>query len=132
MKPDSKPFVEHAYVFAIPNVGGYKIHFVFTTSVQKSWLKRFTTDASGIEMLQEAGGLHTTSGGGHSFIILPADVEVMPMVHECWHAVYALLKWAGIPLDNNELIAYTLGWVVSSGQKAQIRNDEKLKVRRGK
>jgi hypothetical protein len=122
-------FVEHAYVIKIPTIGGYKIHFIFSNSVQKSWLKRFNTDAKGVAMLEDAGGTHTQSGGGHSFIILPWNVGVASMVHECWHAVYALLNWAGIPLDNNELIAYMIGWIVSSGQQAQVKNDKKRKVK---
>lgn len=117
--------IEHEYSVEVNNFG-YSIHFVFTDSPQRSWLKRFNTDESGMAMLKDAAGTHTIQAGGHSFIILPWDCGVKDMVHECWHAVYALLKWAGIPLDNNELIAYTLGFIISEGQTFQIRNDKKL------
>ena len=118
-------FIQHESSVKINNLG-YTVHFVFTNNIQKAWLSRFNTDATGIGMLHEAAGIHSVSTGGHSYIILPWDVGVQHMVHECWHAVYAMLQWAGIPLDNNELVAYTLGFIISEGQTAQIRNDIKL------
>lgn len=119
---------EKDYRIKINNLG-YTVHIIFSNDIKASWLKRFNTDETGREMLDDAGGLHTVSGGGHSFVILPKDVGVASMCHECWHAVYAMFKWAGIPLDNNELVAYTLGYVISEAQAAQTKNDRRLKCR---
>lgn len=117
-------FRERSYSVKIPNILGYKIHYVFSNDIQRSWLKRFDTQEP--DWLHQAAGLHSGTESGHSWMFFPEDVGVSIMVHECWHAVYALMKWAGIPIDNNELIAYTLGFVVSSGQKFQQINDYRL------
>lgn len=117
-------FIQHESSIKVNNLG-YVIHFIFTNNIQKAWLSRFNTDTKGAKMLADAAGLHTAKDS-HSYVILPWDVGVKDMVHECWHAVHAMLDWAGIPLDNNELVAYTLGFVISEAQSAQIKNDVKL------
>lgn len=122
------PFREHVYAITIPNISGYRIHFVFSNDIHKSWLKRFNTKDR--EYLDQAAALHSATDGGHSWLFFKENVGVSSFVHECWHAVYALLKWAGIAIDNNELIAYTLGYVVSRGQTFQTLNDAKLKARK--
>jgi hypothetical protein len=124
VKSGAVPFRDKVYTKIVPNIAGYKIHFVFSTNIQRSALKRWNANVSYVAL---AAALHHGTEDGHSWIILKENVGVAIMVHECWHAVYALLEWAGIPIDNNELVAYTIGWVVSSGQHFQQVNDARLK-----
>lgn len=129
MKTPIVKFRDKVYTIQIPNIAGYKIHFVFSNDIQESAAKRWHVDP---EHVSNAAALHHGTEAGHSWLVFKEDVGVSIMVHECWHAVYAMLTWADIPIDNNELIAYTLGYVVSSGQRLQQVNDARLRRRRGK
>lgn len=125
MKP-APPFREHVYAIELGNLGHYKIHFVFSNDILQSYLKRFEP-LRGREYLETAAAMHQGTERGHSWLFFKESVGVSVMVHESWHAVYTMLSWAGIPIENNELIAYSLGYIVSSGQKFQTRNDARIR-----
>ena len=119
-EPVPLPFREKVFTIRIPNIAGYRIHFIFSNDIVKSASKRYDTDE---KHLAGASAFHHGTEGGHSWLFFKEDAGCSVTVHECWHAVYAMLKWAGIEIDNNELIAYTMGYVVAMAQLSQTKND---------
>ena len=58
----------------------------------------------------EGGGAAHVYKHFESHIVLPFDSSIGTVVHECWHAVYRIMKSIGAELEN-EVVAYTLGWL---------------------
>ena len=54
--------------------------------------------------------IHAYNNNGSAVLIFPPEVGVVVIAHECWHAVRAMMEWAGVSLDN-ECVAYHLGYL---------------------
>jgi hypothetical protein len=54
--------------------------------------------------------LHSATGSGKSLIVLMERPKVSEIAHETWHAVCAMMHWAGISFDN-ECMAYHIGFL---------------------
>jgi hypothetical protein len=54
--------------------------------------------------------------GKHSWVVLPRGADINSIVHEVWHAARRAHIYVHAELEN-EVMAYTLGWLVETAVK---------------
>ena len=60
--------------------------------------------------------LHSYTGFGNSCIVLPRkDTTLVTVAHECYHAVEAIMFWAGV--EDSECFAYHIGYLTDKVYK---------------
>lgn len=96
----------------------YDVRIVFTHDIGQSRKARFGDEGAA----ESAQALHTSAEGGTSFLFfLIGNAPPRVIVHECWHAIFALYEWAGVKQFDNEVTAYHIGWL--AGEVFAFRND---------
>ena len=95
----------NSYNLAFPVFAGYLVTVVFTKNVRKA-LKLLGGKGS-----KNVGACHVTKTNepGHAWLIFSPNPDPDVIAHECWHCVYALLKYAGAKVED-EVVAYHLGY----------------------
>jgi len=96
----------HRHIIQFPIFSGYKIHVVFTSDIAAA-VKRVTK----AEAPPDCAAWTVQDSEGFSTIILSHHPNAEVVAHESFHAIYALMKWAGAALEE-EVVAYHLGHVV--------------------
>lgn len=88
----------------------YTVHVVVTNDVIKSGRKRDQTLAEDAE----AEALHIyRKAECASYLVFNRNPDLGTVAHECYHCVYRLMRWVGADMDNNEIFAYHLGYLVN-------------------
>lgn len=91
-----------------PVFSNYQVKVVFTDDVAASKKARYGTDFD----TSNASAVHChdeTQGVSHIIFDINRACNGT-MAHESWHAIYAMMKWAGAGLEN-EVVAYHLGYL---------------------
>jgi hypothetical protein len=101
-------FGDYEKIITLPVFSKYRVHIVFTDDVQKSAKERYGSSRK----LDNCDGAHHYDDLGHSHLFYKPDLCINTLVHEAFHAVYALLyDWAGMDKLDEEVIAYHLGYI---------------------
>ena len=132
-----KPPENHNETFFTFDVfGSYKIGIIFTDDVRKSvdYLSDrdyFNTPSS--QVSQDTTACHIDVNG-RGYLLFGDDASVGTIAHECWHAVYAAMKFFGAEVED-EVVAYHLGYAVNKVvdfksflmEKERRKNDRRRK-----
>lgn len=73
---------------------------------------------------QHFAAMHSSSGQGFSYIILPEKFELKYIVHEAFHCVWEICEFIGAN-HNNEFMAYLLSYIVDKIGDVYYRYDNK-------
>ena len=100
---------------SFPVFGGYVVYFVetndFDLAIQHLKLKSHGP-CEGAEAMT-----WVAKDGGYSYILVKPKSPIHHIVHECWHAIYHMLTFRNVSLDDEENIAYHLDYLVSKAMK---------------
>lgn len=96
----------------------YKVHIIKTNNIIKSRKKR----QSIIGKFKKINGDEFLSGlcsnnGYESYIFLTPTCNINTLVHECYHAVNRIFEWIVAKEVDEEIFAYTLGYLVEETDK---------------
>lgn len=92
---------------------GYKINIVITSDILYSRNKRQDEIGEPFNNKHQPLGLHSYHNEyGISFIFLNPNSGAGTTAHECNHAVYRMFRWIGAVDVDEEIISYTLGYIV--------------------
>jgi hypothetical protein len=101
---------DYEKVIKFPIFSHYKVHIIFSDDIRKSKKVRYGSD----EFADGASAVHCHDSDGHSHCIYDIGKSCTGTIaHESWHAVWAMLKWAGVEIEN-EVVAYHLGYIVQA------------------
>lgn len=117
---------EEKVVFSV--WAGYTVHIIFTESLVSSRFARYTTAGS---IDDQTSALHSCTGDGHSHLFLSPEASAEVIAHEAFHAIWAILDWAGVEKYDNETLAYHLGHLVGHVSRFQAKVLD-VKSKRGK
>ena len=102
-------FNDYEEVVTFGVYSNYRIHIIYTDSIPRSSKARYGSEGR----TENAAAYHRQAGGGHSHVFFTERWEPGVIAHECFHAIWAMLKeWAGVVDMDNEIIAYHLGFLV--------------------
>lgn len=92
---------------------GYKINVVITSDILYSRNKRHVEIGEIFKDKHSPLGLHSYHPEyGVSFLFLNPDTGIGTVAHECNHAVYRMFRWIGAEDVDEEIVSYTLGYIV--------------------
>jgi hypothetical protein len=106
----------HRHVIKFPIFRGYEVRVSFASDL-KAEAARLNTD----EMVAAETAFTLFDASGFCHIVLPHNPDSETIAHECFHAVWALMTWAGATLED-EVVAYHLGHIVGLVTKWSRRN----------
>ena len=103
----------------IPMFANYHVHIIFADDLKTAWGSRFK---STLKIGEDCKAFHQTWHDGYSRLFFKTgDCTTCTVAHECFHAVAALLKFAGVKYKEEEVIAYALDYIVQGVQN--FKND---------
>jgi hypothetical protein len=92
---------------------GYEIIVVITSDILHSRNKRQDEIGGPLKDNRQPLGLHSYNPEySTSFIFLNPNTTIGTIVHEANHAVYRMFRWIGAVDVDEEIISYTLGYIV--------------------
>ena len=91
----------------------YIVKIVITTDILHSRNKRAEEIGAKFEEKESPAGLHSYNPD-HStcFIFLNPDTSMSTLSHECNHAIYRMFRYIGAQDVDEEIMSYTLGYLV--------------------
>lgn len=94
-------------------VFGYEIKVVSSNDIMKAMQKFKHTKNIDVEEHDSSAALSVhVSKEPLTYIFVPHRITLEMMVHEAFHAVRRMLKYHSINTDDNEIVAYHLGYLV--------------------
>lgn len=96
--------------WSFPVFSGYKITVVSSNDIKKAIGKFKHTKNVDVENTEAC---HiAVENEPLSYIFVPHRITLSQMVHESYHAIRRLMRYHGVNLDDNEVVAYHLGYLV--------------------
>jgi len=97
----------------------FKIHIIFSNDLAKSRIARY--DTAGVAADSSTEALFTRGAGGYGHLFFKHDACARVIAHECWHAIWWMMTWAGVKDWDNETLAYHLGYLVGRASEFQAK-----------
>lgn len=117
MKPTKHGDFEEVVKFDVWS--NFKVHIIFTDDLVESRIARYETAGVAGEFGTEA--LFTRGAGGYGHLFFKHDACARVIAHECWHAIWWMMTWAGVKDWDNETLAYHLGYLVGRASEFQAK-----------
>ena len=96
-----------------PVFHNYEIKVVSSSNIKKAVKKFEHTKNISAEDLEDSHALHFwVKDEDMSYIFLPHKTTISATVHEAYHAIRRMLNVFGVDVDDNEIVAYHLGYMV--------------------
>lgn len=96
----------HRHNLTFPVFAKYKVTVLFTRDIPKA-AARLGVDAS----KADAAMTITETGTKRAYIVFPLKPDADTVAHEAYHAISAMLAWAGATPEE-ETVAYHIGYLV--------------------
>lgn len=106
----------------------FKAHIVFTDDLAASRITRYET--AGVAGDSSTEALFTRGAGGYGHLFFRPDACARVIAHECWHAIWWMMTWAGVEDWDNETLAYHLGYLV--GKVSEFQAKVRCQIQRSK
>lgn len=91
----------------------YKVEIIITPDILHSRRKRNEEIGEPFKDETSPAGLHSYNPDRNtSFIFLNLDTSMGTLTHECNHAIYRMFRWIGAQDVDEEIMSYTLGYLV--------------------
>lgn len=96
-----------------PVFNNYEIKVVSSNDVKRAVKKFEHTRSVSDEDVEDTLALHFwVKDEDISYVFIPHKVKISAVVHECYHAIRRMLNVFGVDVDDNEIVAYHLGYLV--------------------
>lgn len=97
----------HRHTLVFPVFAKYKVSVLFTRDIPKAAARL------GVEASQaDAAFTITETGTKRAHIVFPLKPDADTVAHEAYHAICAMLAWAGATSPEEETVAYHIGYLV--------------------
>lgn len=116
---DLGKYIEHTFRFNIP-VFLYSIKVIFSNNVLETRTR--LNDKLGKWPGSDFMAMHSDTGGGYSYIILPLTASGSLISHEAFHCVTAIMGFISADLEE-EVVAYTLSYIVEKIERFQLKKN---------
>src|SRR5208337_1705817 len=97
----------------------FKVHIIFSNDLAESRIARY--DTAGVAADSSTEALFTRGAGGYGHLFFKHDACARVIAHECWHAIWWMMMWAGVKDWDNETMAYHLGYLVGRASEFQAK-----------
>lgn len=118
----TKPKTHHELQLGFPIFSNYQVVIVFTENIPASVAYLSDRDyfntpyvgasTAACHLLPEDRGI--------GYVLFPLRIHAGAIAHECWHAIYGLMNFAGVKFED-EFIAYHLGYLVQQVVEHQAK-----------
>jgi hypothetical protein len=128
MKKLPKPKHHHETDFRFEVFSGCRVYIIFTDDIIASveYIRQRDDFHTNTPRDRNADGLTINVNNGNSYVILENEAPAAGTIaHEAWHVVYAVFKYMGVKLSDDEAVAYHLGYVVQKIVDFKIKLDRR-------